>query len=693
MIYLYKRAIICLVLVLTSLAHAQPLSTAPVAGSHTLLLWHFDEGTGDQAKDASGHVRDGKIAGATWVEGRFGQALRWGEDSGSVVGPTDLPELKDAFTLSMWVKLDKMPTGKIPFWTADVGGKLGSMMITIRPPGLLYVGLQLGGQPNHLMGQTQIELNQWTHVALTYDGAAGKIGLFVNGKLDTEYDVALGSPLDVNPSKTPFFVRSYNGGDEKLVGSIDEVCLTNIAETYGHKWRSNVYLHLLRYQSAFLVGAAKRRSGPDPVREYQLLVKDAQGKTVVGLKLRSQEVGEGVLVPAPGLKAGEYQAKVTALRTNGATETLLEREIAYTPPVKSVVSLTDQNVCLVQGKPFFPIGAYHVRQGDFATVKAGGFNTVFCYTTTVPPGAHKPSDGVGYIEKCGEYGLKGIGLGGVNEAILTHYRSNPNLLFWYIADEPSGPIDPLMTRYETWAAVDPTHPYFLLQNKPAEFMRHAAACDIYATDPYPIRFDAQADLTHVARYTEGAVAAVFNRKPVWVALQCYTVKAVSEAGKPSDGRPRLPTQAELRCMSYMALACGARGLLYYAFDDTYYNNGSIRGVNIAKEYPEFWAQMTEVLKEIGAQEKVWVAPYATLRPVADTPDIIVQERPFSLGGKTYVLVVNPKYEAREVRVKLPGCKAKGAAQDALGGKAGMIESAILTDRLEALESKCYVIGG
>lgn len=106
--------------------------------------------------------------------------------------------------------------------------------------------------------------------------------------------------------------------------------------------------------------------------------------------------------------------------------------------------------------------------------------------------------------------------------------------------------------------MDPTHLYFLLQNKPAEFMRYAPDCDVFATDPYPIRREAEASLEHVVSYTAGAVASVFNRKPVWVALQCYTVKAVSEEGKSQDGVPRLPTEAELRCMSYLALASGAR---------------------------------------------------------------------------------------------------------------------------------------
>jgi hypothetical protein len=37
--------------------------------------WLFDEGNGDIAKDSSGNGNDGKINGATWVNGKFSKAL------------------------------------------------------------------------------------------------------------------------------------------------------------------------------------------------------------------------------------------------------------------------------------------------------------------------------------------------------------------------------------------------------------------------------------------------------------------------------------------------------------------------------------------------------------------------------------------------------------------------------------------
>ncbi|MCE5238748.1 LamG domain-containing protein [bacterium] len=672
------------------LLYAAPPAAPLTPDASTVLLWHCDEGQGEQVADASGQGHVGKITGAQWTEGKFGQALVWGEGNGNMNTPGNFPPLQ-AFTLQAWVRLDKMPTGQIPFWTADVCGQLGATGITIRPPGLMYVGVQLGSQANHLTGQTKIPVGQWTHLALVYDGAARKIGLFVNGQVDIELDVPPGSPVQVNQPGNRFWVRSYGGGDEKLVGAIDEISLSSRAETFGYKWRSNVYVHLLRYQSAFLVGSPVSGGADGTITGYVLQVKDAAGKSLVDKVLTAAQVAAGALVPAPGLAAGEVVATVTALRADKTREQLTEQAFHFTPPVRDVVSLTPDNICLVGGKPFFPLGAYHVRQSDLQTIRDGGMNIGIPFTATFPPGWQRPSDGVGYIEKCGEVGIMGVAIGGHKDA-LAHYRGHPNVLFWYVDDEPGGegrqPADTLK-RYEDWAAADPTHLQFLLHNKPAEFMRYAPACDVFACDPYPIRRDATADMMHVVRYTEGAVAAVFDRKPVWVALQCYTVKAVSEAGKSGDGVPRLPTPAELRCMSYLALAAGARGLLYYAFDDTYYNNGRIRGVNIGQEYPEFWAQMTQVMKELGGLQRLWLSPHAALRPENLTPEVVVQRQPFACGGRTYLLVVNPKYEGRAVRVKLPGVKRTGQVKDGLGGTAGKIAGGELTDTLEALQAKCY----
>ncbi len=675
----------------------------PVSDEHTVLLWHFDEGQGETAVDASGNGRDGAISGAEWVEGRFGRALHWGEGDGNVSVTGDLPGITDRFTLECWVKLDALPTGKQPFWAFDVGGRLGSMVIAIRPPGVLYVGTQLGSARNWLIGSREIPVDEWTHLALVYDGPAGKIGTFVNGAIDLEFDVPPDQPPVNFTEGNPFFVRSYRGTDEKLIGAIDEVRLSSTARLFGHRWTARAFLHVLRYRDEVLLTHHVPPGHPDPPVRYRVRIADGAGAEILDgiVTAEAVEAGRG-MIPAV-IHEGEWRATVTAELASGDEKVMVDRELRFTPPDRSVVDIDEDNVYRHQGERLFPLMAYHVRQKDLAEVASGGFTIAQSFTTTYWPGYERETDGVGFIDAAWQHGMLGVGGGGgihdpeVGETMLTQYRGEPSVAFWYIDDEPHGPgrqPEDMLARYEQWARWDPTHPHFLLHNRPPEFRRYSPACDIFATDSYPLRRPGDTDMMPVSVWTRAAVDAVANRKPVWIALQCYTTRSTEESTAGRDMLPRLPTIDELRCMSYMALAEGARGLLYYSFDDTYYNRGGIRGVNLAEEFPEFWAGMKGLMAELRAHEAIWTAPYALLdAPACDNDAIVVQRYPLSDGVQGYVLAVNPTREVQELTLTFEGFTGEQGARDLLADRPLPLRDGVITDTLQPLGAACYAIPG
>ena len=61
---------------------------------HTVALFHFDEGSGDVAKDSSGNGHHGKITGAKWV--RVDDQLKVIGRPGEAEGETDASLKKDA---------------------------------------------------------------------------------------------------------------------------------------------------------------------------------------------------------------------------------------------------------------------------------------------------------------------------------------------------------------------------------------------------------------------------------------------------------------------------------------------------------------------------------------------------------------------------------------------------------------------
>jgi hypothetical protein len=156
----------------------------------------------------------------------------------------------------------------------------------------------------------------------------------------------------------------------------------------------------------------------------------------------------------------------------------------------------------------------------------------------------------------------------------------------------------------------------------------------------------------------------------------------------------MPTSAQLKCMSYQALAAGARGILYYAYDDSYLNNEDFISFNLKKDFPDFWKNdFIPCMAELKANSKIWTAGYAAGSPVNETPAVVVQKKPYILNKKVYMLVVNPEDTKQSVRVRLPESWSKsGKAADILGGTPASISSGVLKDTLAPMQAKCYVIG-
>jgi hypothetical protein len=64
--------------------------------------WRFDEGSGTVAGDNSGNGNDGTVDGASWVAGKFGDALSFGGTASVEIDDVELP-FSQPYTVSVWV--------------------------------------------------------------------------------------------------------------------------------------------------------------------------------------------------------------------------------------------------------------------------------------------------------------------------------------------------------------------------------------------------------------------------------------------------------------------------------------------------------------------------------------------------------------------------------------------------------------
>ncbi|MBI4531174.1 MAG: beta-galactosidase, partial [Candidatus Latescibacteria bacterium] len=299
---------------------------------------------------------------------------------------------------------------------------------------------------------------------------------------------------------------------------------------------------------------------PDMVdeRSGRLTIVDAWGRSVMDVPMEGE-----VLLPLTQIEEGTYRLIGHLLRKDGgvveAERGLVIHRIREGREVK-IDGLT--NAMLVDGMPFFPIGIYWVRETFITELTGMAFNTGDYYPWL------REEEIASLVDRAGEERL-GILLefsdllrpagffdkDHVRKRV-ERYRHHPGLLAWYLIDEPGETqtsVEETRAAYEYIKELDPTHPVYLVNNRPETYIDHALSTDILAIDPYPIP---NRSPEAVADAVDLALAAVRGRKPVWVIIQAFGA---------TEWWARAPTPVEERCMVYLALIHGAGGILFYRY--------------------------------------------------------------------------------------------------------------------------------
>ena len=315
---------------LVSFSVASATSSAPVAA------YGFNEGSGTSAADASGNGNVGAISGASWTnDGRFGKALSFdGVNDWVTVASSSFLNFTTSMTLEAWV-----------FPTANGSGSWRNILIKERTAGEAYnlyanadtnqpiAYVVRASQPDAALdvrGGSQLPLNTWTHLALTFDNST--LRLYVNG-------VQVGTRAVAGPLLTTTGSLRIGGNSiwgEFFAGRLDEIRLYNRALTQGE----------IQTDMSTAVGGSTTDTTP-PLRSNGLPIGTlAMGTTQTTLSLTTDEAATCRYSTTAGVAYGSMPNTFTTTGSTSHSRTVtgLTNGGSYTFYIRCVDGLANANL-------------------------------------------------------------------------------------------------------------------------------------------------------------------------------------------------------------------------------------------------------------------------------------------------------------------------------------------------------------
>jgi len=178
-------------------------------------LWLCDEGNGNKILDSSGN--ENHATGTfEWGEGKFGDGIELSQGSVDVQTSDSVNSIVDQITIAGWFRIEADSDTGVRRQNAYL---LEDQSATETIPDSWAFGVWTPGVIV-LWGKTEVEQEEWTHIAGTYDGKSMK--LYLNGQLDSEM-------ANTGSIQVPADLLQLKYGPETYIGGMDEIVLFNRA--------------------------------------------------------------------------------------------------------------------------------------------------------------------------------------------------------------------------------------------------------------------------------------------------------------------------------------------------------------------------------------------------------------------------------------------------------------------------------
>jgi hypothetical protein len=184
-----------------------------------LAFYSFDKKDGDIVKDSSSNdMHAHAVNNPQIVPGKIGNALTFDGEKTYV----EVPDLgiEMGATVAVWLNMNSYGRDDLAASILHCDGwdwcDLHAMVG--KENGAISYCLNSIGDMKSEFKFTPEQFGRWVHVALVYDGTAGKMQIYVHGKLDSSRDIAAGRPINLNGIK----IGSWGSHSRLFDGTMDE---------------------------------------------------------------------------------------------------------------------------------------------------------------------------------------------------------------------------------------------------------------------------------------------------------------------------------------------------------------------------------------------------------------------------------------------------------------------------------------
>lgn len=236
----------------------------------------------------------------------------------------------------------------------------------------------------------------------------------------------------------------------------------------------------------------------------------------------------------------------------------------------------------------------------------------------------------------------------VVRSVVRAHRDSPAVVGWYISDEPKGDPTPVLEQHRRVKSEDPARPTLMVSHLSGheKLAPWVPTADILAVDPYPIPKRPISDAGERVR----TMKQLAGQKPVWFVLQAFGGYQYDERVRDQDVKlpsaemlaQRPPTEREMRCMTYGALASGADGVVVY------YHKDLIEGVDAARR----WPAVKQLAQELIDLSPVLLASDAPLPPARKSNEQVLLRTKQTHAGLTFI-VANMSSSTQSCILTLP----------------------------------------